>query len=207
MRRRSPPPLLLIFPLVGLALTAVFLFANALETAPRPVTPAPVTVPPLPTPVNIAGEALIDFTLPTLSGDLVRLSDYAGRVVFLNFWATWCESCKRELLTFIEFTRAHPAPNDPIILAVNLEESAERVRQFAAENGIPIDELTVLIDADGVAADRYGVFNIPVTYVIDETGVVRYPSYGEMTREDLQAYLDALAPARSAPTEPPEEEP
>ncbi|MGQ9907391.1 MAG: TlpA family protein disulfide reductase [Candidatus Flexifilum sp.] len=190
-------PLLLILPLIGLALTAVFLFVTTLENAPRPVTPAPVTVPPLPTVVNVAGEALIDFTLPTLQGDEVSLSDYAGRIVFLNFWATWCEPCKRELPTFIEFTRTHTAPDDPIILAVNLEESADQVREFAASNAIAIDELTVLIDEQGTAADRYGVFNIPVTFVIDQTGVVRYPSYGELTLDEIQAYLDALA--RSTP--------
>lgn len=203
MKRRSPPLLLLILPLVGLALTAVFLFVSSLETAPRSAIPAPVTVPPLPTPVNVAGEALIDFTLPTLAGDEVSLSDYTGRVVFLNFWATWCEPCKRELPAFIEFTRTHTAPDDPIILAVNLEESVERVREYAAENGIAIDDLTVLIDPEGVAADRYGVFNIPVTYVIDQTGVVRYPSYGEMTLEDMQSYLDALD--RTAETTPEEQ--
>lgn len=195
-------PLLLILPLIGLALTAAFLLVNTLESAPRPITPAPVTVPPLPTVVNVAGEALIDFTLPTLAGDEVSLSDYAGRVVFLNFWATWCEPCKRELPTFVAFTRSHPAPDDPVILAVNLEETPEQVRDFATRNGIAIDELTVLIDAQGTAADRYGVFTIPVTFVIDQTGVVRYPSYGELTLDEIQAYLDALA--RSSATMPPE---
>lgn len=200
---RSRSWVVLTFPLFGLLMAAVFLFTNALSPAARiPPTPPAVTLPPMPTAVNVSGEALIDFTLPALTGDPISLTDYAGRVVFLNFWATWCEPCKRELPAFVEFMREQTGPTDPVILAVNLEETPEQIYQFMAEEGLDLSGLPILLDADGATADRYGVFNIPVTFVIDEAGIVRYPSYGELTRADIDTYLTALArPALDAPAE------
>jgi len=186
--------MVLTFPLFGLLIAALLLFTNALRPAARiPPTPPAITLPPMPTAVNVSGEALIDFTLPTLTGDPVSLRDYVGRVVFLNFWATWCEPCRRELPAFVNFMREQTGPADPIILAVNLEETPEQIYQFMAEEGLDLSGLPILLDRDGTTADSYGVFNIPVTFVIDQTGIVRYPSYGEMTRTDIDNYLTALA--------------
>ncbi|MFQ3567614.1 MAG: TlpA disulfide reductase family protein [Aggregatilineales bacterium] len=199
----SPPPpvsskpspvllLLLIFPLLGLAAAGLMMISSAAPVIPPtvlPPTPAPVTPPPLPTPVGY-NMPVIDFEAQTLDGRTVRLTDYLGRIVFLNFWATWCEPCKRELPTFEEFM-AEQDDDGPIILAVNLEESAEQIRAWLRENGIS-EDLTYLLDPDGSIARNYGVFSIPVTYVIDEQGVVRYPKYGELSRMEIESYLTAL---------------
>lgn len=198
--RRASPFVVLIFPAFGLLMAIIFLLANGgTGTAPPPTPPA-VTLPRMPTPVNVSGEALIDFTLPALDGDAITLSGLAGRVVFLNFWATWCEPCRRELPAFVQFNRDHPAPDAPIIVAVNLEETPEQIYQFMAEHGLDLAGLPIALDSDHAVADRYGVFNIPVTYVIDEAGIVRYPSYGELERDEIESYLAALAvPLETSP--------
>jgi peroxiredoxin len=138
---------------------------------------------------------VLDFELPALEGgDTVQLSQYAGRPVFLNFWATWCEPCKRELPAFEQFT-AEQGEDGAVVLAVNTGEDEATVRAFLEQQGIT--GLQVLLDPDANVAEQYGVFQIPVTFVIDSAGNVRYPHYGEMTAADLAGYLDALETAAS----------
>jgi peroxiredoxin len=70
-------------------------------------------------------------------------------------------------------------------------ENTEAVSSFLQDRGV--SGLIVPMDTDAEVADSYGVFNIPVTMVIDGNGIVRYPKYGEMTREELDAYVEALS--------------
>ena len=197
--RPSPVLLLfLIFPLVGLVVAVGITVANGTAPLPAtvlPPTPLPVTVPVIPTPAPIVGAPVLDFALPALdSGELVSLTDYTGRTVFLNFWATWCEPCKRELPAFEQFT-AEQGEDGPVVLAVNTGEDEAIVRAYLEQQGIT--NLNVLLDPDANVAEQYGVFQIPVTFVIDAAGNVRYPHYGEMTANDLSGYLDALGTAAS----------
>jgi peroxiredoxin len=197
-----PSPVLLVFlilPLIGLV-AAVALTLNPSAFAPvataPPPTPLPVTVPPLPTLAPVIGAPVLDFSLPELGGEeMVRLSDFAGRPVFLNFWATWCEPCKRELPAFEQFT-AEQGEDGAAVLAVNTGEDAELVREFLQAQGV--SGLRVLLDPEATAAEQYGVYQIPVTFVIDAAGFVRYPHYGEMTADDLAGYLAALEEAGAA---------
>ena len=193
--RPSPVLLLfLIFPLIGLVV-ALGITLNARGTgtsAPTaaPPTPLAVTLPPIPTPPQVVGAPILDFELPALDGGgPVRLTDYAGRVVFLNFWATWCEPCKRELPAFEQFT-AEQGDDGAVVLAVNTGEDEATVQAFLEAQGIT--GLNVLLDPEATVAEQYGVFQIPVTFVIDGDGNVRYPHYGEMTPDDLAGYLAAL---------------
>ncbi len=195
--KRTIAPALLVFltiPLLGMVAAVGLLFTNAATSAPTPapVTPPPpnVTFPVLPTPRALTDSPVIPFTLQNLAGETVSLDDYAGQIVFLNFWATWCEPCEREMPTFEAFTLEHEG--DAVILAVNVEENADQVAEFLDELGITA--LPVLLDPDGDTATRYGIFNLPTTYVIDQSGIVRYPKYGEVTQADLAAYIEALTP-------------
>jgi peroxiredoxin len=199
---RTPPPnkaspvllIFLIFPLIGL-IAAVGIFISDVTAAPAtpvPVTPPPVTITfeAIPTPAPIVDAQSLEFALTDLDGNTVRLSDYRGRIVFLNFWATWCEPCKRELPTFQQFMREQTGDSSPVVLAVNVEESREQVQAFLDENGV--GGFSVLLDTDAAIADTYGVVQIPVTYVIDADGLVRYPKFGEITRQDMDGYVQAL---------------
>jgi thiol-disulfide isomerase/thioredoxin len=110
--------------------------------------------------------------------------------VFLNFWATWCEPCKRELPAFEAFASGQP-PDGAVVLAVNVEENPDDVRNFLQAQGV--SSLIVPLDTDAEVAESYGVFQLPVTFAIDETGIVRFPKYGEITREELDVYVEALS--------------
>jgi thiol-disulfide isomerase/thioredoxin len=195
-RRLSPALILLILPVLGVVIGAA-LILNERETAtpdfvPLPPTPEPVV---LPTLVDVVDAPVIDFELPVFGreDDTLRLSDLAGRVVFLNFWATWCEPCKRELPTFAQFGRDNPDADDPLIIAVNYGETPQQIADYFAQN--QIDGLNVLLDQDQRAGDSYGIFNLPVTFVIDQRGIVRYPKYGEITLDELYGYAQALEEA------------
>ncbi len=172
----------LIFPALGILAAAAFALANRGETG----------APPTPLPVTLAQPSLINqpapnFELPGLDGQPERLSSYRGRVVFINFWATWCEPCRRELPALDAF--ATPGAK---VLAVNSGETAEQVESFLAAGGI--QTLAVLLDTDLALTHRYSADRLPMTYVLDPAGVVRYIHLGEITANDLAAYVAALAP-------------
>ncbi|NDJ62444.1 MAG: TlpA family protein disulfide reductase [Chloroflexi bacterium] len=194
--RRRVSPILVIFlalPLLGLLTAAVLILAEALPQTPAAVslpTPGPITLPPQPTAASVVGAPADDFTLTTLDGRQVSLTDYRGRVVFLNFWATWCEPCTRELPTFVEFMAAQDPATGPIILAVNFGENPEQVGAYLDEHGLA--GLEILMDPDQAVFAEYGVRNMPVTLVIDAEGVLRFPKYGEVTYDELEAYVLAV---------------
>ncbi len=188
-RDRPSPALILflVFPLLGLIAAGIVLATNSgAANGGTPPTPEPVS---LPSNQVVAEAPMIDFTLTSLDGQTVSLSDYQGRIVFLNFWATWCVPCEKELPEFQQFQAQQP-PDGAVILAVNVQESADQVRGFLTDHDV--SGLTVLLDSDSTVANSYGIYNLPVTFVIDQNGIVRYPKFGAMTVADLQSYLDAL---------------
>ena len=183
----SPAALiLLILPLLALFIALLML---ALETRQQPA-PAP-TFAPAP-PRSVLDFAAPDFQLPLLDGlTLVSPGDYAGRPLFLNFWATWCAPCVRELPALADFAAEHRAnPDGPALLTINLGETAAEVEGFLREIGV--GELPVALDINQVVKRDYGVQNLPTTFVIDREGTARYMKLGEMTYDEMQIYLDAL---------------
>lgn len=190
VRPKRPSPaliLFLLFPALGLIAAVIVIATSSTGGGSSSPTPEPVT---LAAPPAVADAPMIDFTLTSLDGETVSLSDYAGRVVFLNFWATWCVPCEKELPAFQQF-QANQPPDGAVILAVNFGEGTDKITPFLNDHAV--DNLTVLLDPDGSAADRYGVTGLPATFVIDERGIVRYPKYGPVTVADLQGYMLALA--------------
>lgn len=200
---RPAPALLLFvaFPVIGLVIAiGMMLASGAAPTPEAPPTPRPVTLAQVPSPAPIIDAPILDFELPRLDGSgTVRLTDFAGRIVFLNFWATWCEPCKRELPALAAFS-ADSGDDGPVVLAVNIGESAETVSAFLEQQGIT--GLNVLLDQDNTAADTYAVQGLPTTYVIDAAGNVRYPRYGEIRREDMDGFVAALQSAADAGNNP-----
>jgi peroxiredoxin len=193
---RFSPGLIVIgaLALVGIV-TAVLMFASG-GAPPVEPTPAPVS---LPSRGQVINAPSLDFTLSTPDGRTLSLSNFRGRVVFLNFWATWCGPCERELPALQTFARQQMTlPDGAVVLAVNFQEDTETVTRFLSARGI--DSLLVLMDSDARVSDQYGVFNLPVTFVIDRDGIVRYPKYGEVKLDELYAYLDALAGEEEAGT-------
>ena len=110
----------------------------------------------------------IDFSVESLEGEWVNLFDYKGKVVFLNFWATWCGPCKDEIKD-IDKLWGTLKEEDFMVLAVDLREKKKEIRSFMKENGIGFP---VYIDPTGKIASMYSVGGIPTTYIIGPDGKV-----------------------------------
>jgi len=109
-----------------------------------------------------------DFTLQLLSGGNATLSSYKGKVVILNFWATWCPPCREEMPSMEVLYRRYNSQGLEI-LAVDLREDINTVRQFIQSNRYTFP---VLLDTNGRTGNIYGVVSIPTTYIIDREGMI-----------------------------------
>jgi peroxiredoxin len=110
----------------------------------------------------------IDFTVESLVGDSESLSDYRGKVIFLNFWATWCGPCKAEVG---EIDALHETLKDEdfMIMALSIQEQKKKVSKFMKSNDI---DFPVYLDSDGAVAAMYAVNGIPTTYIIAPDGTI-----------------------------------
>jgi peroxiredoxin len=111
-----------------------------------------------------------NFTFPTLDGKMVSLSDYNGKVVFLNIWATWCPPCREEMPSMEKLYKELKGQEFEI-LAVSIDASgATAVRPFMKEHGL---SFPALLDTGGTIRGLYGMTGVPETYVIDKEGVIK----------------------------------
>jgi thiol-disulfide isomerase/thioredoxin len=186
VHRRFNPVLLIfvIFPLIGLAAA----LGIALSSAPNG-DPALNTTPGAPGVARMSYLAP-NFQLTLLDGTPVQLNDYRGRVVFLNFWATWCEPCRRELPALAQFSAEQDPNTGAVVLALNSAESAETITTYLSENNIT--GLEVIVDPADVGRSLFGVINLPWTFVIDGDGLVRYRKIGEITLSEMYEYVSEL---------------
>jgi len=188
--KRAISPLLVIFLISGVLGTAAALVmvlneehssSNSQDTA-QVVNPSSGTRP-------IRDWQADDFTLTALDGEEVSLSDYDGKVIFLNFWRTDCAPCVREMPAMQEFVQN--GDHNAVVLAVNQGEQADRITPFLDQIGV--DALTVLLDTDLEIEQNYPVRNLPTTYVIAEDGFVSFVKIGELTVDEMYSYLDELS--------------
>lgn len=134
------------------------------------------------------GNIAPDFTLETLAGDVVTLSDYRGERVILNFWATWCPPCRAEMPDMQQFYETE----DVVILGVNLtgtQNEAKDVPGFIDEFGITFP---VLLDDELDVSMLYQIQPIPTTYMINETGHIQDKILGPMTYEMMEQKITAM---------------
>lgn len=130
------------------------------------------------------GAAAPGFSLMPFAGaQAVRLSDYRGKVVLVDFWASWCGPC-RQSLPLYNGLKADYAAADFAILAVNLDEAASDATNFLREH--PVSYMA-LQDPQGDVAQAFGLKGMPSSYVIDRDGIVRYRHIGFEPRD-----IDAL---------------
>ncbi|HHV99287.1 MAG TPA: redoxin domain-containing protein [Clostridiaceae bacterium] len=121
-----------------------------------------------------------DFTLEDINGKKVSLSDYRGKIVFLNFWATWCQYCVMEMPDLEKVHQGFSKGDDAVILTVNSDEDPEKVKKFIKDNNLT---LPVLMDYAYEVNWMYGISSIPVTFVIGRDGSV-YGAIPGMTNKD-----------------------
>lgn len=116
-----------------------------------------------------AGKAAADFTLLDGAGQKLQLSSLRGKVVVLDFWASWCEPCKKELPELARIQRE--LGDKVVILALNIDRERATGQEAARRLG---PGLKVLFDPEGKVAERYDPPKMPTSYVIDRQGVVRF---------------------------------
>lgn len=130
-------------------------------------------------------------TLRDLEGTKVRLADYQGRIVVLNFWATWCGPCKEELPRLGEIARQYANRGVTFLLAsIDEQKKLSAVRDYVSEHGIKLPVLT------GASVDLLeqlaGVNVVPATLVIDDKGEIIRAINGEAREEDVKEAVDWL---------------
>lgn len=138
-------------------------------------------------PAAEAAQLAPDFTLQTADGGQVRLRELRGKVVLLNFWATWCPPCKAEMPDLNALHQEHGQARNFIVLGINDEEERPEVEAFARQNGIAFP---LALDLDGaVTTDRYHVRGLPTSIIIDREGNIRDTWMGQISREAMVTRL------------------
>ncbi len=140
------------------------------------------------TPASLWIEAQ-DFTSELHTGQQVKLSDYRGRFVLLNFWATWCAPCLKEMPD-MEKAYQKLGSDKLVVLAVGMGESKSRVKAFIEKHGFTFPMVT---DLKMEITREYGVRNIPATFIIDPEGLVLGRALGvrDWANEDLLNFMEA----------------
>ena len=128
-----------------------------------------------------------DFVLNDLSGNPVKLSDLKGRLVVLNFWATWCTPCRTEMPEFQEIYRQNQP--DLVVLGINLEQSPAEIQDFISQLGITYP---ILLDEEGLVAGLYKVIQLPNPFFIDREGIIRKRHIGFLSSDQFNKYLDEV---------------
>jgi peroxiredoxin len=168
--------------MIGLGLIAIgvmlFMLLNHAAASPEAFSTVPVEV-------DFAAPGL---TLIDLSGSSVSLDDYAGSVILVNLWATWCPPCKEEMPALQTFYENHQADGF-VLIGIDQEESLAVVQPFVAEYGLTFP---VWLDEDYLAQRMFNTMSLPSSYVIDRTGRVRLMWIGGVSEGFLEKYVTKL---------------
>jgi thiol-disulfide isomerase/thioredoxin len=164
------------------------LFIAALWIGWSAVPPGTTTNGKIPAPM--AGFLAPDFELITLNGDTVTLSELQGKVVLVNFWASWCPPCRSEMPA-MERIYTEYGPDDFVILAVNntRQDNPSDAERFVSEK-----ELTfpILFDTDGWVSSKYQVHSLPTSFFVDRKGTVSEIVIGGMSEALLRTRVEEL---------------
>jgi len=191
-RRRR---LLLVAALAAAALPAALLL-GVVPPAP-PATPAGATVTELLDGLRVAlpqePVAAPEFKLDGVDGRPISLADLRGRLVFLNFWATWCKPCRREMPAMERLYRAY-RDRGLAVVAVNFREPQAPVKAFLEEMGLTF---ATPLDLDGTVTRTYGVRGLPATFLADRDGKILWKAQGarEWDSPNGRGYFDRVLAA------------
>jgi thiol-disulfide isomerase/thioredoxin len=127
-----------------------------------------------------------DFTLKNLQGEEVSLSDYRGKIVLINFWATWCTWCDKEMP---DLQRLDNENDDLVVLAVDVMEDKKTVEKYIEKGKY---EFEVVLDEDGEVSQTYLVSGFPRSYFVDKDGILLGGVPGAMTYEQMVEILESI---------------
>ncbi len=174
-----------------LLLGGAWIWIGRLSGAPTATASGPT---PTPDPVRVGiqaprpGKEAPDFTLETLDGETIRLSDLRGKIVLINFWATWCPPCREEMPALQAAYEKH-RDEGFLILGVDLQEAPDTVRAFRDEFGITFP---LLLDRDGAVFNLYRIQAIPTSFFVDPQGTIQVLHVGPMTLTTIERYLEGI---------------
>ena len=138
--------------------------------------------------VVAVGHAAPDINLPGLDGRTVRLADLHGKVVLVNFWATWCPPCQAEMPELQSVFQGRQS-GDFVILGVDQAESADVVRPYVSQRHFA---WTFALDQNTDVSRAYGVYGIPESFLVDQQGRITYIWKGPLSRSELEQQLALL---------------
>ncbi len=134
------------------------------------------------------GQRAPEFSLPSLKGPAVSLASHKGQVVLIDFWAQWCEPCKKELPQLEKLSREYAA-RGVVVLAVNIDKQRDNAERMAKQLGLTLD---VLLDPAGSVAGSYDLPKMPTSFVVDKKGIVRYVNEGFDGPQDVARFKQEL---------------
>ena len=134
------------------------------------------------------GQEAPDMPIPGIEGGVVRFDSFKGKVIVLNFWATWCPPCRKEM-PLLESTYKRYKDKGLVILGINYNEDRERVLKFTQEMGVTFP---IILDKELNLTRKYGVLALPATFFIDKKGIIRAQYKGEIVEEIIATKVEPL---------------
>jgi len=162
-------------------LLPVVLLGYGLRTNPRSIA-SPLVGAPAP-----------EFALPSFDGGELRLAGLRGRVVVINFWASWCVPCREEAAALEAVWRRH-RDTGLILVGVNIQDREPAARAFVGQTRTTYPNVT---DATGATSIAYGIYGVPETFIIDRAGRIRSRHVGAVTEEILAEQIQPALKAGS----------
>ena len=138
-------------------------------------------------PGKLQGKAAPDFSLPTPTGQTMKLSDFQGKAVLLNFWATWCEPCKVEMPWFVDLQKKY-GPQGLQVLGVAMDDASPKdIESFARKMGV---NYPILVGKEEVGAQYGGIDYLPSTFYISRDGKIMDHVFGLVSRSEIEASIE-----------------
>jgi peroxiredoxin len=142
------------------------------------------------------GDTAPDFTLQSLDGKNMRLSDFRGQAVLLNFWATWCAPCKIEMPWFVELQKQYGPQGFQIVGVAMDDASSKDIADFAKEMGV---NYPILVGKEAVGDSYGGVQFLPENFYIDRNGKLTARAFGLKSRSEIEDEIKAIIATKVVP--------
>jgi peroxiredoxin len=155
---------------------------------------------------SFKGKPAPDFSLETVDGKTLKLSDLRGKAVVLNFWATWCSPCKAEMPWFVDFQKQYAGEGLQIVGVAMDDSDKKDIQKFAQQMGV---NYPVVLGKESLADQYGGVEFLPTTFYIDRSGNIQDRVFGIVDRQEAESSMKkvlasaAPSPANTVSTEAP----
>lgn len=126
------------------------------------------------------GDSVTGLEVTAVNGSKIVFNDYKGKVLFINFWATWCTPCKKEIPELTKFSTSYK-DQGLVLLSINCDKRETAVKSFLEENKV---DMHVFCDPKGNAPEMFNVQAMPMSFIVDKKGTIRFIHFGFNDRKD-----------------------